>query len=135
MPLREESEILFANDAFYAAFVGGDIDAMDELWAREHPVSCIHPGGPVLIGRVVVLDSWYAILSSGQTPPITQRDVTAMLAGDMGWVTCLECVGDTVVAATNIFVRENGVWKMTHHQAGLTSALPEEEDTPPIRAN
>jgi hypothetical protein len=33
-------------------------------------------------------------------------------------VLCHEHVEQTALAATNVFVREGGGWKMVHHQAG-----------------
>jgi len=132
---QREATLLFANDTFYAAFASGDFAAMDDLWAQNHPVSCIHPGGPIMLGRTVVLDSWQAILEGGQTPPIVHLDATPMIAGDVGWITCLERVGDTVVAATNIFARENDAWKMTHHQAGPTNASPQDSEPSAAQAH
>jgi len=137
-----EAEILFANEAYYTAFASGDVDAMDAIWAEDTPVTCIHPGGPVLEGRDTVLESWVEILISGQTEGFTCHDAKAHVVGDgvgdLAWVTCLEVFGDGALAATNIFVRENGAWKMTHHQACPTSALPQDTagddaSTPPTR--
>ena len=129
-----EAEILFANAAYYTAFASGDVDAMDAIWAETTPVTCIHPGGPVLEGRDAVLESWVEILISGQTEGFTCHDAKVHMPGDMqgdgvgdlAWVTCLEVLGDGALAATNIFVRENGTWKIAHHQACPTSALPDD---------
>jgi hypothetical protein len=33
-----------ANHAFYAAFGNLDIGEMDEIWAHQDYVTCIHPG-------------------------------------------------------------------------------------------
>ena len=120
-----EAEILFANDAFYAAFTSGDVDAMNAIWAETAPVSCIHPGGPVIEGRAGVLESWGPILDSGQTHGFACHDAKAHVVGDLAWVTCLEVIGDGALAATNIFVREGSTWKITHHQAGPTRAQPQ----------
>ena len=32
-----------------------------------------------------------------------------------------ECIGDARLTATNVFVREDGRWRMVHHMAGATS--------------
>ena len=55
MSARDEQEVLFANEAFYRAFGDRDRHAMDEMWARENPVACVHPGWGALIGRAAVL--------------------------------------------------------------------------------
>ena len=41
----ETSAVLAANQAFYAAFARRDTAAMDDLWARETRVACLHPAG------------------------------------------------------------------------------------------
>ena len=50
--------VLFANEAFYAAFRAGDMDAMAALWAEDHAVVCLHPGAGPIHGREAVLESW-----------------------------------------------------------------------------
>jgi hypothetical protein len=41
-------------------------------------------------------------------------------------------IGESLLAATNVFVREGGGWKLVHHQAGPCNLppadLPEEEE-------
>ena len=49
--MHDRMALLFANEAFYAAFAGHDYAAMEALWARHAPVACIHPGWGVLEGR------------------------------------------------------------------------------------
>lgn len=133
MSFKDESELLFANDAFYAAFAGGDFAAMDNLWAQNAPVTCIHPGSPILLGRDDVMTSWQAILDANATLGIQGVENTAHIFENTGWVTCFERVEDAFLAATNIFVREDGRWKMTHHQATPTHVVMEadiDEPTP-----
>ena len=109
--MSAEAALLFANDAFYAAFGAGDVAAMDAVWAFGAPVTCIHPGGSVIEGRAAVLESWRPILQSGQTQGFACQGATAHVVGDVGWVTCLEVLGDGALAATNIFALEDGMWK------------------------
>jgi len=135
MSLKDEPELLFANDTFYAAFANGDFAAMDALWTHTHHASCIHPGGPIIHGRTMLLESWRGILKGDHTIDITPHDATPMVVGDVGWVTCLECIGDSTLAATNIFARENGMWKMIHHQASPTDAHPEDDTPSPAQAH
>ena len=40
----DAAEIEGANARFYRAFESLDIKQMDEVWAREEYVTCIHPG-------------------------------------------------------------------------------------------
>ena len=46
--------------------------------------------------------------------------------GDVGWVVCYEVIGGAVLAASNVFIREDGAWVLIHHQAGPCESLPAE---------
>jgi len=72
------------------------------------------------------LESWRAILGNANAPPISCRGSQAFTRGDVGLVVCYEVIGGAVLAASNVFVREDGVWALIHHQAGPCEALPAE---------
>ncbi|MFO1154542.1 MAG: nuclear transport factor 2 family protein [Rhodospirillales bacterium] len=132
MSIPDRVAVLFANEAFYAAFANRDYAAMDRLWSRQHPVTCIHPGWQPLIGREAVMQSWQGILAHPSTPQIRCHDATAILQGEVAYVLCYEVLENGHLAATNIFVRESEVWRLVHHQAGASPAPPaQEEDAPP----
>lgn len=120
--MSDSDAVLAANEAFYRAFAVGDVAAMDAVWARHAAVACIHPGWAVLRGRDAVMESWRVILETPGRPQISCRDATADVVGDAAFVTCYEDVNQGILAATNIFVREDGAWRMVHHQAGPTAA-------------
>jgi len=115
-----EADILGANASFYRAFAARDHAAMSELWARRAPVTCLHPGAPVLVGRGPVLASWRQIL--GRSPGMDLRcdQPVVRVVGETAIVTCYEAGGDEPahLAATNVFVLEDGAWRMVHHHAG-----------------
>ena len=118
-----EAEFATANEAFYAAFAGRDVGAMDVVWARAHPVTCIHPGWNVLSGREAVMESWEAILSNPEQPRIVAGGAQVQILGEVAIVTCREWVAGNPLAATNVFVREAGRWRIVHHQAGPVMQL------------
>jgi ketosteroid isomerase-like protein len=122
--------VLAANQAFYDAFNARDADAMALLWSREHAVACIHPGWAPLSGRAAVLDAWRAILANPNTPSIACDGAEAMLWGDVALVLCFERLGEAVLAASNLFRLEEGVWRMVHHQAGPAAEGPESAQAP-----
>jgi ketosteroid isomerase-like protein len=130
--MQEHADILFANEAFYLAFQMKDMAAMEDLWARDASVACTHPGWPSLSGREQVMQSWAAILSNPDTGGIGMRGARAHRYGDAAFVTCYELIGESLLAATNVFVREGDGWKLVHHQAGPCNLppddLPEEEE-------
>jgi len=124
--MSDTAELLFANEAFYHVFRARDLDAMDGLWARGAPVVCIHPGWQALMTREAVIDSWRGILANPEAPSVACRAARAHLLGGLGIVICYEVLGPNVLVATNQFLREDGAWRMTHHQAGPCGVPPPE---------
>jgi ketosteroid isomerase-like protein len=116
--MSDREAILFANDAFYAAFAGGDFDQMRDVWAEDREISCIHPGWRPLIGQQDVMGSWAAILSSGETAEIRFTGGQVFITGDGAYVTGFERMPGTLLTTTNVFIRDGSVWRMVHHQAG-----------------
>lgn len=117
MSETERDAALAANLEFYRAFTTRDLAAMDEMWAREAPVVCIHPGWTVLRGREQVMESWRGILANPDAPHVGCHDDEAFLYGDMAVVLCEEELTGGSLAATNLFIREKGRWRMVHHHA------------------
>ncbi|WP_119458594.1 nuclear transport factor 2 family protein [Rhodospirillaceae bacterium SYSU D60014] len=122
--------VLFANEAFYRAFASRDLEAMQALWASHRPVACVHPGWGVLTDRDAIIESWRGILASANAPEISCREARAFLIGDVAFVICFEAIDGGFLIATNIFAREDGRWKIVHHQAGPTAEQPEDGGEP-----
>ncbi|HTO96330.1 MAG TPA: nuclear transport factor 2 family protein [Myxococcales bacterium] len=120
-----EREVLAANDAFYTAFARRDAQAMETLWAHQAPVACLHPGWEPLVGREAVVESWRRILLGGGAPPSIRCDsAEARVSGDFAWVICREVLPGGALAATNLFIREAGAWRLVHHHASPLPAPP-----------
>lgn len=123
----DERAVLDANAAFYAAFHARDLAAMEAVWARENPVACAHPGWTPLDGRDRVLRSWRAIFDGG-APEVRCDDARVNVYGGVAVLVCIERLSDVDttqhgdMVATNVFVRERGVWLLVHHQAGPMAA-------------
>lgn len=121
--MNQQDTVLAANRAFYAAFATGDLVAMKAIWATAYPVTCIHPGWAVLFGRSDVIASWRRILGEPAAPGVQMHAARAHLFADLAYVVCVEEIGGATLAATNIFIQEEGAWKLVHHQAGLVADL------------
>ncbi|NVB41351.1 nuclear transport factor 2 family protein [Pseudenhygromyxa sp. WMMC2535] len=113
------NELLRANREFYRAFAAGDFVAMDRIWADHAASLCIHPGWALLRGRDRVMASWRDILR--RPPQVRARDEVAELLGEVGVVICTELLPGVELVATNVFVREEGRWRLLHHQAGMVA--------------
>ena len=117
-----QTEVLAANEAFYAAFRAGDYETMNSLWSPRVDVAVFHPGWPGIVGREDVMDSWHRIMHLGAPPDVFPRRQKVILNGSTAIVFCIEDMLAARTVASNVFVREDGAWRMTHHQA---AALPD----------
>jgi hypothetical protein len=126
--MSDDSDVLAANEAFYDAFARRDVEAMDQLWAKKLPVACVHPGWAVLRGRARVVASWRGILGGPNPPAIRFAQPAAHVLGESAFVVCYEIIPGARLVATNYFVREEGAWRMVHHQASPLARMEEEED-------
>ncbi|MDT9689615.1 nuclear transport factor 2 family protein [Streptomyces sp. P9(2023)] len=138
-----------ANTAFYEAMERGDFETVSDLWLDDGatPISCVHPGWPVLSGRGEVLRSYALIMANTEYIQFFLTDLKVSLAGDVAVVTCTEnilsggpaedgaelgpLVGQLVVA-TNVFRRTFDGWKIwSHHGSPVLAESDDEEDEEP----
>ncbi len=127
-----EQAVLTANRRFYAAFESLDLAEMEEVWAHEDWVQCVHPGWNLLLGWDEVRESWARIFSNTERVQVAISSVWAHVQDEVAWVACTEHVTtsfaggfDTaLVQATNLFVQRDGAWRMVaHHASPLPVAL------------
>jgi ketosteroid isomerase-like protein len=118
--------LLRANRDFYRAFATGDFVAMDRVWANHQEVLCVHPGWGQLRGRDRVMASWRGILR--RPTPVRFRDEVIELLGEIAVVVCVEVLPEAELTATNVFVLEEGRWRIMHHHAGLIARSLHSED-------
>jgi ketosteroid isomerase-like protein len=123
MTIADES--IFINEAFYQAFRERDFAAMEDLWAREAPVVCIHPGWSAITERAEIIQTWQAIFENPEAPEIFCRSPQAFLLGEVSLVVCYEEMASSLLVATNIYRRESGGLKIVHHQAGPSNLPPD----------
>ena len=125
-----------ANTTFYRAIESGSIERLEELWAHEDYVRCVHPGWAVVTGWSRVRQSWEQIFAGGQKMRISPTEVVVFFSGDFAWVACTENITifqdtnfDTVQAtATNLFLQRAGRWLLVHHHASpIPMLVPDSE--------
>ena len=139
----EVDDVLAANTEFYAAFERGDFDAMQELWADDDGVVCVHPVAEPIRGRSAVMRSWLALMANAPYIQFFLTDVQAVVVGELASVTCTENVlsagPDTPVgvfaggsaAATNVFRRTPAGWRLWIHHASPVLSAPELDQAEP----
>lgn len=126
--MKTKHDVLRANHEFYAAFRSGDYARMEGLWAQQHDVSVFHPNWEGIKGREAVMASWFEVMVVAEPPMVSVRDECVIVTGQRAFVLCTECFDTTRIVASNLFVLEDGDWKMTHHQA---TQLPQDANSPP----
>jgi ketosteroid isomerase-like protein len=131
--MSQEAAVLFANEAFYLAFVTRDLKGMDEIWSKDAPVACVHPGWRPLYGREEIMESWVTILGNPAAPHVDFLKGRAFVYGDMAFVLGYEVMREGVLAATNTFVLEGTTWRLVHHHASPVSDSPDFDHPPPAR--
>jgi ketosteroid isomerase-like protein len=116
-------EVTQANQRFYEAFSGLDIAAMDQIWAHQDYVTCVHPGWSLRSGWPEVRDSWVLIFNNTFSMKFDLTEVMVQVAGDMAWVICVENITSqqseepqqAKVLATNLYERIGDEWLLIHH--------------------
>lgn len=128
--MTDDESFLFANERFYAAFAGGDAEAMAALWAEAAPLLCVHPGAARLTERARIVASWRDILADPGVAGMRMEGPRLLRYGEVALVACYERLGGGVLSAVNGFVVENGAPRMVLHQAGQCRERPPEAASP-----
>ena len=116
--MSENKIILDANEAFYKAFSFGDLKAMENIWAVDTAICCIHPGWAPIFGRDDVINSWEKIFLGSEEFNISCNGAQEIIYGKTALVVCREVLSQGQLIASNLFVFENNVWRLSHHHAG-----------------
>ena len=119
--------MLAANERFYAAFEGRNLDAMSAVWEHDPRVVCTHPGWATLRGWGAVAASWFALFQGPVPIQFILTDVHVAVAGDLAWVSLDEnVIGEqlgSTVAALNLFVRAADGWLMVAHHGSAVGLI------------
>lgn len=94
---------------------------MAQVWATRAPLLCIHPGGPALIQRDEVLESWRYILAHPSAQTIMHSSEGVIHYGDFALVTCYEWderQPENRLLAANGFIIEDDQYRMVTHHSG-----------------
>ena len=129
--MTDEDSVRAANSAFYAALEARDLDAMSEVWEHADRIVVTHPGWPMLRGWARVAGSWDAIFRNTGYIQFVLTDELVTVVGDSAWVTLDENIlqsassdelSGSKATSVNVFVRDEGAWKMVVHHASPVSA-------------
>src|SRR5579872_4211901 len=88
--LSPEDGVRAANHRFYAAFESLNLAEMEEVWAHDDGVECVHPGWDLLLGWDEVRERWARIFANAKRVRIALSSVWVRVEGETGWVACTE---------------------------------------------
>ena len=120
-----------ANQAFYVALSGRDVNAMQKVWANDRDIQNIGPRSKApAVGWPAIHKNFELTFSMFSELKATMEDPRIKVNGSTAWVSGIEKVqrkskaGEAGAGAnlgTNIFVKRDGRWRMVYHHA---SAIP-----------
>lgn len=134
--MASTSDILAASGEFYAALndmARGDAAAMAGVWARRGRATAQHPIGGRDVGHDKVVASFARVADIAGGGEIRLEDQIIETGSDMAVETGTE-IGSLIIAGhevtirhrvTNVYRREDGSWKLTHHHTDISPRLLE----------
>ena len=134
--MSTEDEVRKASKQFYAGLnrmANGDAGALADIWSHSATVSAMHPIGGRQVGWEAVKASFEQVAQMASDGKIELKDQLIHVAGEMAYEVGLEqgkfkFAGQQVTIehrVTNIYQREAGAWKMTHHHVDISPAMLE----------
>ena len=109
---------------FYEALQHGDIERLMAVWADDEEISCVHPGGPRMVGAVAIRAAFDAIFANGAVnarPEKVRRLQTHACAvhGVLEHVQIMTAEGpqSAWVVATNVYALTGHGWRLVSHHA------------------
>jgi ketosteroid isomerase-like protein len=120
-PLASPDDI---EQQFYEALQRGDIERLMAIWSDDEDISCVHPGGPRVVGAAAIRSAFESIFANGavnarpekvrrvQTHACSVHSVLEHIlvmtpeGPQSGWV-----------IATNVYVKGTQGWRLVAHHA------------------
>jgi ketosteroid isomerase-like protein len=132
--MTTKREIREVSTQFYAALtrmLNGDARALSDVWSHRSFVTAMHPLGGRQVGWAEVRKTWEQIAQRSSEGKVELKDQLIRLAGEVAYEVGVEHVEAklggqkfvAVIRVTNIYQREAGAWKITHHHTDMSPAV------------
>jgi ketosteroid isomerase-like protein len=109
---------------FYEALQHADIDALMAVWSDDEDISCVHPGGPRVVGAGPIRAAFEAIFANGAVhaqPAKVRRLQTSSCAVhsvlEQIRIMTPEGPQSAWVVATNVYLKTGPGWRLVSHHA------------------
>ena len=114
---------------FYEALQSADLERLMQVWADEDEISCVHPGGPRIVGPGAIRAAFESLFGQGAIAVHPER-VRRLHSGDTAIHQVLERVQvegpegqrSAWVIATNVYLKTAFGWRMVLHHASPGTA-------------
>src|SRR5882757_10516219 len=120
-PLASPDEI---EQQFYEALQRGDIERLMSVWSDDEEISCVHPGGPRVVGAAAIRSAFDAMFANGTInarPEKVRRLQTHACAvhSVLEHIRIMTTEGpqSAWVVATNVYVPTAQGWRLVSHHA------------------
>jgi ketosteroid isomerase-like protein len=120
-PLASPDEIELQ---FYEALQRGDIEWLMSVWSDDEEISCVHPGGPRVVGAGAIRAAFDAMFANGTInarPEKVRRLQTHSCAVhsvlEHIHVMTTEGPQSAWVVATNVYLKTAQGWRLVSHHA------------------
>jgi len=132
--MTTEDEVRKASVQFYTALnrmLNGDAHPLSDIWSHDAAVTTMHPIGGRQTGWDEVWNSWEQVAKLASDGKVELKDQLIRVTADLAYEVGVEHAefklgGQKVVGqirVTNIYQRESGTWKITHHHTDLVPAM------------
>ncbi len=120
-PLAPPDEI---EQQFYEALQRGDIERLMAVWSDDEEISCVHPGGPRVVGAAAIRSAFEAIFANGAVnarPEKVRRLQTLACAvhSVLEHIQIMTTEGpqSAWIVATNVYLKGALGWRLVAHHA------------------
>ena len=134
--MSSKQDVLAASKAFYSALndmAHGNASAMAAVWAQSDSATAQHPIGGRDLGYDEIIASFAKVAEIVGGGEIRIGDQTVEAGADMAVETGTE-IGSLIIVGheatlhhrvTNVYRKEDGAWKLTHHHTDLSPRMLE----------
>jgi|SRR6185295_15775194 ketosteroid isomerase-like protein len=126
---------------FYEALQRGDIEKLMAVWSDDDDITCVHPGGPRVVGPAAIRAAFESMFSNGTIDAHPEK-VRRLDSESTSVHSVLERVQVMTnegpqaawVVATNVYVKTALGWRMVAHHAspGSVGEVQEVGETPAV---
>jgi ketosteroid isomerase-like protein len=120
-PLASPEDI---EQQFYEALQHGDIERLMAVWSDDEEISCVHPGGPRVVGAGAIRAAFESIFANGAVdahPEKVRRLQTLSCAvhSVLERIQVMTTEGPQAawVVATNVYLKGAQGWRLVSHHA------------------